>query len=233
MSDVTFKTLVISYLVRFLGIFLVIFGLMAVYLGFSTITNVGHTGTLGCSLNLSADTKSVYIVSIEKEGPAFDAGLQAGDTITKVDGIAVTPEYFNKELSEGKKIGEKTTLTILRSGVEQTKELTYVKTPFFDKLITVMFKIIPVIIMMLYIFVGFWGLVKSPYSKETILIALFCFCFGCFNYATINTGLDADNFVKKYLHYDDLRKFISFIMWFGPSFWILLFATFPHRNRFY
>lgn len=233
MDEVSFKTLIISYLVRFLGIFLIIFGLMALYLGFSTITNIGKTGTLGGSLNLLPDLKAATVLSIEKDGPAFIAGIQEGDTITKVDGNAITVEYFNNELSEGKKVGEKTTVTIMKNGAERNYELTYVKNPFFDKLINVMFKTIPAIIMMLYIFVGFWGLIKSPYSKETIVIALFCFCFGCFNYATINTGLDTDNFVKKYLYYDNLRTFISVIMWFGPSFWILLFATFPHRNRFY
>ena len=233
MNDVSFKTLLLSYFVRFLGIFLILFGLMAVYLGFSTVTNVGRTGTLGCTLNMTADLKAMYVTSIEKETPAFFAGLQAQDTIIKVDGIVITPDYFNNQISEGKKVGEKTTLTVLKNGIEKNFELIYVKTPFFDSLITIMFKTIPVLIMMLYIFVGFWGLIKSPYSKETILIALFCFCFGCFNYATINTGFDPDNFVRKYLYYDELRKFISMIMWFGPSFWLLLFATFPHRNRFF
>jgi len=52
-------------------------------------------------------------------------------------------------------------------------------------------------------------------------------------YATVNVGDAPDTFIKNYLYFDTLREFVTYIMWLGPSFWVLLFATFPRRNRIY
>jgi serine phosphatase RsbU (regulator of sigma subunit) len=233
MKDITTGTLILSYLARFLGLFLILFSLMAAYLGFSTLSSISRDGTLGFNLGITSDTKAILITSIEQDLPAYDAGLRAGDTLTKFNGKPVTQELFNNEVARGKNAGEKTTVTLLKNGVEREIELTYVRSGVFDKLVSVLFRTIPVLLMALYVLVGFWGLLRSPYSKETILIALFCFCFGAINYATVNTGLEPDNFVRKYLYFDDMKKFVSIIMWLGPSFWLYLFATFPSRSRFY
>ncbi len=233
MKDTPTGILILSFFSKFLGVFLIIFSLMAAILGGNALTTVSKDGTIGLSVSNASDNKSVIVTATEKGLPVDIAGIQMGDSIVKYNGAAITSDVITNQVMGSQVAGEKITLTIRKNGVEKDYELTAVRSSLFDKLIIVLFKTIPVLLMALYVLVGFWGLLRSPYSKETILIALFCFCFGCFNYATINTGLDAQNFVRKYLYFDDLRKFVALIMWFGPSFWVLLFATFPSRNRFY
>src|ERR1041384_492638 len=178
--------------------------------------------------------KDFFIVEyVEKKSIAEEQGVQVGDTIVKVNDVPVTKDFDAAKVIGRQTIGTKIKYTFRKNGRLKDLELVFSASGTLDKIISVLFKTIPVMLMFLYIAVGFWGLIKSPYSNETILIALFCFCFGCFTYATVSTGADPDNFVKKYLYFDELKQFVQFIMWFGPSFWVLLFATLPKKNRFY
>lgn len=223
----------ISYFVRLLGIFLVIFSLMATYNGISSLSNLSKEGYSGLSLSPQKDQKFLLVKKIIEDSPASHMNIQAGDTIIKFNSTMIDENFKMEESLNRKFAGEKVTFTFLKDGKEKDIEMILAPTSSFDKLVTVLFSIIPVFLMMLYVIVGLWGVFKSPYSRETILIALFCFCFGCIMYATISTGYSSDTFLKKYLLFDSLKSFISYIMWFGPSFWLLLFSTFPMENRFY
>jgi hypothetical protein len=221
MKDTPTGILILSFFSRFLGVFLIIFSLMAAILGASALRTVSKDGTIGLSVSNASDNKSVIVSGTEKGLPVDIAGIQIGDSIVKYNGAPITADVITNQVMGSQVAGEKITLTIRKNGAEKDYELISIRSGLLDKLIIVLFKTIPVLLMILYVLVGFWGLIKSPYSKETILIALFCFCFGCFNYATINTGLDAENIVRKYLYFDELKRFVSLIMWFGPSFWVL------------
>jgi len=234
MEKISTSKIILSYFVRALGLFLLLFTIMAAYLGFSGLQYLNTLGDVPMRIDLTAENKDFFVVSyVEKKSIAEELGIQVGDTIVKVNNVSVTKDFDAAKVIGRQTIGSKIKYTFKKGGGLRDVELTFSASGTLDKIITVLFKTIPVMLMFLYVAVGFWGLIKSPHSNETILIALFCFCFGCFTYATVSTGADPDNFVKKYLYFDGLKQFIQFLMWFGPSFWVLLFVTLPKKNRFY
>ncbi len=233
MSEISTTRLIVSYLTRFLGIFLVIFSLLAAVKGIIAVVNINKDGSTGVRTNTEENNDYYIITSISENYPAYTSGMQIGDTLTKVNGILVSDkEQLKKELSK-REVGGKLVYTIRRGHAEKNYELVLSPLIPLEKIIVFLFRTVPVILLMAYLIVGLWGIFKSPYTTETILIALFCFCFGCFMYATVNVGDTQDNFISKYLYFDTMREFVTYIMWLGPSFWVLLFATFPKKNRIY
>lgn len=234
MIDVSTTKLVISYLTRFLGIFLIIFALMAAVQGFVSVININKDGSTGIRyINETEKFNYLLITTVSEDYPAYNSGLQPGDTLIKIDGKPVSDISAIRNDLNRKIIGEKVTYTIRRGPQVIDYEFTLAPLLPLEKLMVFLFRTVPVFLLMAYLLVGIWGIVKSPYTTETILIALFCFCFGSFMYATVNVGDSSDTFIKNYLYFDTLREFVTYIMWLGPSFWVLLFATFPLRNRIY
>src|SRR5437667_2861447 len=111
MNEVRTGTLILSYIVRFLGIFLVLFSLMAVYLGFTALTSISQNGTVGYSVVLTGSKDAVLVTNVEKDLPAYNAGIQPGDTIVKVNGKNITEDIFNTEIIGGKTTGTKENIT--------------------------------------------------------------------------------------------------------------------------
>lgn len=69
-------------------------------------------------------TEQIGETTVIVDGPADKAGVQAGDVITKVDGVAIT-EGTSLTSQLGKhKVGDKVTLTIVRDGKTITKDVT-------------------------------------------------------------------------------------------------------------
>ena len=234
MNDVSTPKLIISYFTRLLGIFLIIFALMAAVQGFISVININKDGSTGIRyINETEKFDYLLITTISEDYPAYSSGIQPGDTLVKINGKPVSDLAVIRAEINKKEIGEKITYTIRRGSQETNYELTLAPLNPLEKLMVFLFRTVPVFLLMAYLVVGIWGVLKSPYATETILIALFCFCFGSFMYATINVGDSSDTFIKKYLYFDSIREFVTYIMWLGPSFWVLLFATFPRRNRIY
>ncbi len=80
---------------------------------------------VGIGVSIHATEDGYEITKVNEGGPAEEAGLLAGDLMTKVDGKSVA----GMETDEGKKLvqgkeGTKVNITVLRSGVEQTFEVT-------------------------------------------------------------------------------------------------------------
>jgi serine phosphatase RsbU (regulator of sigma subunit) len=233
MQRVSTARLIISYLTRFLGIFLVIFSLLAAAKGGIALIKINKDGTSGIRTNADENKDYLIITRISENYPAYNSGLQPGDTIIKINNVPIADkEKLSSELSNNE-IGKKITYTVKKGNAEANYSTTLAPLTPIEKILIFLFRTIPVILLMAYLLVGMWGIFKSPYTTETILIALFCFCFGCFMYATVNIGDAKDNFISKYLYFDSLKEFVSYIMWLGPSFWVLLFASFPKKNRIY
>lgn len=233
MQRVSTARLIISYLTRFLGIFLVIFSLLAAAKGGIALIKINKDGTSGIRTNADENKDYLIITRISENYPAYNSGLQPGDTILKINNVPIADkEKLSSELSNNE-IGKKITYTVKKGNAEANYSTTLAPLTPIEKILIFLFRTIPVILLMAYLLVGMWGIFKSPYTSETILIALFCFCFGCFMYATVNIGDAKDNFISKYLYFDSLKEFVSYIMWLGPSFWVLLFASFPKKNRIY
>lgn len=233
MKEHTVSKTIVSYFVRALGIFLIIFTAMAAILGFGTALKISQEGSTGIRYSNPEFSDYAIVISSSEDMPGYAAGIMDGDTITKINNIPIK-EYFRSYSERDKqKVGDRILITVKRYGNEKEIPVVYAALPSQEKILAVLFRTFPVILMFAFVSVGLWGILKNPYANETILIALFCFCFGCFMYATVNAGNDPDSFVKKYLLFDSFKDFVSYIMWYASSFWLLLFATFPKRSRFY
>ena len=68
----------------------------------------------------------VLLERIEKDGPAFEAGLKAGDVITKINSTPINSKSEYEEYIAYRYPGDKITLTYLRNGKETTAQLTLV-----------------------------------------------------------------------------------------------------------
>ena len=223
---------IISYLVRFLGVFLIIFTLLAFGDAILNLIASKNFGSVGADSDWSKGSDSLLIVtSIQKDSPPQKAGIQVGDTVVKVNDKFINKDTYTKILGEPN-IGKKFNVSIKKGETLVTHELEFIPSTFYEKFIELLFRIIPAVIMLLYTIVGIYGLKKSPYSKETIIIAMFCFSFGCFMYAVISFSTQIETFITEYLYFKSLKVGILFLSLFATSFWLLLFATFPRRFTF-
>ncbi len=221
-----------SYSTRAIGIFLILFTILAFGESMTYIIASVNHGSLGYDEDWGKDLDTcAVIVNISKGSSAYNSGLIEGDTVVKVNGNKFTHATYNKELGLPD-LGRKVNITVQREGKLRDVELTYTPSPAFDKVIELLFRVIPAFLMLIYILVGFWGVFKSPYSTETMLIAMFCFCFGSFMFTTIGFSVVMDTFISKYLYFNQLKSAVTIFSLSGTSFWLLLFATFPLRTPF-
>ena len=77
----------------------------------------------GKDVNLGTN-EGVYIAKVDEDGNGAAAGLKEGDVITKVDGKKVTKMAELQESLNGKRPGDKMTITYLRNKKETTKTIT-------------------------------------------------------------------------------------------------------------
>jgi S1-C subfamily serine protease len=92
------------------------------YLGVSGLNEI--TLSVADDLNLP-QTSGVYVTEIVQGGPADDAGVQDGDLITKVDGVAVANfSDMIGYLFVNKSPGDQVVLTILRNDRETEVTVT-------------------------------------------------------------------------------------------------------------
>jgi Do/DeqQ family serine protease len=75
-------------------------------------------------LGINTDVDGVYVMEVAPKGAAAQAGLQKGDVIVKVNGIKVDENAQLAELVARQKPGDKVSLTFVRSGSEQTVDVT-------------------------------------------------------------------------------------------------------------
>lgn len=68
--------------------------------------------------------EGVYVAKVDEDGNGADAGLKEGDIITKVDGKKVTKMAELQEALNGKRPGDKLSITYLRNKKSYTKSIT-------------------------------------------------------------------------------------------------------------
>src|SRR5574344_864385 len=77
----------------------------------------------GKEVNLGTN-EGVYIAKVDEDGNGAEAGLKEGDVITKVDGKKVTKMAELQEALNGKRPGDKMSITYLRNKKTITKTIT-------------------------------------------------------------------------------------------------------------
>jgi len=96
------------------------------------VTNKAYLGATIGTLNQSmaqqyrySISEGAFIYSVEKGGPADQAGLKLGDVITKIDGTKITSLEELTAAKKGYSAGDVSTLTIYREGQTMTVEMTW------------------------------------------------------------------------------------------------------------
>jgi putative serine protease PepD len=74
-------------------------------------------------VSLSEATDGAEVASVRSGSPADEAGLEAGDVITAIDGETVSTDDATSAIN-GKSPGDQITVTITRSGERSTLDVT-------------------------------------------------------------------------------------------------------------
>lgn len=218
--------------VKFLGFFLLIFSILGLIQSLYSLKTYINRGSSGLDSDWKKNNRERIITKIEDGSPASEAGLKVGDIITKINGHKLDKENSDMLKIRGNPIaGSKLFLTVKRDNKIKNIEIVRKLDPLFDRLITILFSLIMPFLMMAYIFVGLWGILKSSYSFEIILITMVCFTFGCIMYVPYSVT-KVFTFISEYLYFFEIKNYLGFLALFAPSFWLYLFMNFPKKNKF-
>ena len=69
--------------------------------------------------------EGIYITESIAEGPAYRAGIQNGDILTKIQGEEIGSMQAFQTCLEGLESGETVSVVIQRKGIEEYKEIEY------------------------------------------------------------------------------------------------------------
>ena len=96
------------------------------YLGISmlNVTDAYYRTQYNNMLTTYDITSGVIVVSVEKNTPASQAGLQTGDVITKINDDNVTSIGYLRYYLYNYDVGDKITITYIREGKEKTTTVT-------------------------------------------------------------------------------------------------------------
>ena len=115
------------------------------------------------------------IVEVEDQSPAASAGMQVGDKIVSIAGIAVEDSKARNKQNRAE-IGEARTFVVDRNGTEESIDLTYGSQSTKGKTLNWLASLIG----FLYIFFGVRAYLKGR-TTETLLFGIFALFFG-FNF---------------------------------------------------
>jgi putative serine protease PepD len=94
------------------------------------IIATGHAARPYLGIRTEPSMQGQGVMSVEAGGPAADAGLEAGDVITAIDGQEIGTDHpFINELVFGHKPGDKVTLTVDRNGEQLDLSVTLGERP--------------------------------------------------------------------------------------------------------
>jgi sigma-B regulation protein RsbU (phosphoserine phosphatase) len=224
---------IIHYGIRFIGLFLLFFSFMALIHSFFCLRVYIKSGSIGINHELGENGTALIITSVTKESAAAKAGLKVGDTIVQINGNKLNRHNYGRLEIWGEPIaGSKITFKAKR----KNKVIDFVVerrlNTLFDRMITLLFSLIMPLLMLSYVLAGLWGLIKNPFSFETILISIVCFSFGLLMYTPFGLPF-ASSPISKYFYLYEIKEFLSNLIAFAPAFWLTLFLIFPEKNKFY
>lgn len=95
------------------------------YQAFLNSVNGGSVVGIGVSIQSTVTDRGFLILSILPDSPAQQAGLEEGDYILSIDGVAVTDSSQSADLTGAE--GTQVTVTVLSGSTGETRELTFTR----------------------------------------------------------------------------------------------------------
>ena len=93
-------------------------------------TEMLSAGIVGVEGDLDESTGGLRITGFIEGTNAEDAGVQMGDILVKVNGIALSDKEAYESGAAARMLGETAAITLLRDGAELTMDLTLVEIPY-------------------------------------------------------------------------------------------------------
>jgi len=230
MKNVKVITKSTNFFVKIIGIFLLIFSIMSIVQGFYGLKVSFSQGRFGINYELHPDKNSLVVTNLLKDHPAEKSGLKVHDQILMMNGKTIDEK--NQHTVWGDELaGSQIVMTVQRGDQELELRMTRQLMPLIDRVIRILYLLILPLLMLAYVLVGLWGILKLP-SYETKLIAMVCFLFGTF-YTAVNLGV-VNSPLTEYLKYYQVRGIVGTIgIFMAPAFWLFLFVNFPQKTGFY
>ena len=215
-------------LVKLLGVFLLLFSILSILHGFSSLRVSFNEGRFGFNYEPGNDQTGMLITHVVKGFPADLAGLKAGDRVLYVNG---QPPRFQHSIWGDAVAGSQLVLTIQRGDQTMDVELTRRLIPMIGRAVRVLSLLILPALLLAYILVGLWGVFKHP-SFITNLIGLMCFFFGGMIASFTLTPTPSP--FGEYFNFYQIKGIVSAIsILLAPAFWLFLFLNFPQKAVFY
>jgi len=93
------------------------------------VTLLPVTAAVASRYGLSVNQGALITQITPRDGPAAQAGLRAGDVITRFDGIQITSDSQLKKAIQQHKVGDKVQVTFVRGTQESTVSITLAEKP--------------------------------------------------------------------------------------------------------
>ncbi|MCP5052701.1 MAG: PDZ domain-containing protein, partial [bacterium] len=219
-------------LVKFIGVILLIFSIMAVVQGVFTLQVNFYEGRFGFNYDMSGENGQLRITGVTKDFPAEQSGLQKYDLVILINGNA--PDSKTPDIAWSNAVaGSTITMTVIRKGQQLEIRMTRKLLPFMKRLLNAVYYLVLPLLMLVYILVGLWGIHRHP-SFITNLIALVCFFFGIMMGTTDMAQTSVITPLTRHLYFFQLDNILGGIGGcLAPAFWVYLFVNFPNKSRFY
>jgi sigma-B regulation protein RsbU (phosphoserine phosphatase) len=221
-----------QWVVKFIGVFLLVFSVLSVIQGVYTIRVSFSKGLFGFTYDGSASEKYMEITTIVPGSASEKAGLKPGDRVIKVNGRAL--EEINQDMAFADAVaGSQLAFTITRGDRELEIRMTRQLLPFVDRLLSVLYPLLLPLLMLAYVLVGLWGIHKHP-SFITHLIGLVCFFFGIMiaNVRVEQTVVTSP--LSLHLYYYQIHAVLYALgLNLAPALWLFLFIHFPRKSALY
>jgi len=80
---------------------------------------------IGVTVCLHPENHTMYVVNVSKDGPAYNAGIRAGDEITSIDGTVIDKQNYVQSVgSLSRQIGDIIKVSFVRDGKANKTEIT-------------------------------------------------------------------------------------------------------------
>jgi serine phosphatase RsbU (regulator of sigma subunit) len=189
---------------------------------------------LGISIELPKGASYPHIGIVFHGSTAEAAGVRSGDSCLAVDGhdlhaSRLLSDPLVQQLVKGKmELGRELTLSLERGGRRFTARIRVERIPLLAVAGPIMLGLLTPLVMLGFVLVGVWGLLRGPRTYEVLLIALLCFALGSLLFQPLSVGDPSGRFWTGPFYW--IKNNVSLYM-YVPLLWTLFFFRLIPRDR--